>query len=163
MNTLVLGLGNPILADDGVGIHVVRQAAARYRADHGDAVAFAEASVGGLRLLEVISGYDRLILVDALQTPGGTAGQCHRLRVDDVRAPLHAGSTHDLSFSGALAFGRRLGMALPTDADILILAIEVEDVLTFSEELTPAVAAALPEAVDQVLAALQQEPPIGGS
>lgn len=163
MSTLVLGLGNPILTDDGVGIHVVRQAAARYQPTSGDAVTFAEASVGGIRLLEVIAGYERLILVDAIRTPGGTAGQCYRLQVDDVRAPLHAGSTHDLSFTGALAFGRGIGMVLPAEANILIVAVEAEDVLTFGETLTPAVAAALPDAVDQVLAALQQEPSQGGN
>ncbi len=155
MKTLVLGLGNPILTDDGVGIHVVRQAAALRQSASGDTVTFAEASVGGIRLLEMIAGYDRLILVDAIRTPEGMAGQCYRLRVDDVRAPLHAGSTHDLSFPGALAFGRGIGMALPADAHIQILAIEVEDVLTFSEVLTPAVAAALPHAVAQVLDLLQ--------
>lgn len=156
MSTLVLGLGNPILTDDGVGIHVVRQAAARYEQAQDDAVTFAEASVGGLRLLEAISGHNRLILVDAIQTPGGAPGQIHRLSVDGLRTSLHAGSTHDLSFSGALAWGRRMGMALPPDAGITILAVEAEDVLTFGEALTPAVAAALPCVVDEVLAALQR-------
>jgi Ni,Fe-hydrogenase maturation factor len=46
--TLVLGLGNPILTDDGVGIHVVRAAAARCVSANG--VTFTEASVGGLQL-----------------------------------------------------------------------------------------------------------------
>ncbi len=163
MTTLVLGLGNPILTDDGVGIHVVRQVAARYGQASGDAVTFAEASVGGLRLLEAISGYDRLILVDAIRTPGGVVGQCCRLGVNDLLSPLHAGSTHDLSFAGALAFGRGIGMALPADANIHIIAIEVEDVLTFSEALMPAVVAALPHVVAQVLDLLQQEPSQGGN
>ncbi len=163
MKTLVLGLGNPILTDDGVGIHVIRQVAAWYRPAAGDSVTFAEASVGGLRLLEVITGYGRLILVDAIRTLGGVAGQCCQLGVNDLLSPLHAGSTHDLSFAGALAFGRGIGMALPTDDNITIVAVEVEDVLTFSETLTPAVAAALPHAVARVLELLQQEPSQGGN
>lgn len=151
MSTLVLGLGNPILTDDGVGIHVVRQVAAHFQPAAGDSVTFAEASVGGLRLLEVITGCDRLILVDAIQTPGGAPGQIHRLSVDDLRASRHAGSTHDLTFSGALAWGRRMGMPLPADEAITILAIDVTEVLTFGETLTPGVAAAVPRAIQSVL------------
>ena len=62
---MVLGLGNPILSDDGVGIYVVRAVAAQCQLDD---VTFTEASVGGLRLLDVIAGYERVIVVDAIQT-----------------------------------------------------------------------------------------------
>jgi hydrogenase maturation protease len=151
LKTLLLGLGNPILTDDGVGIHVVRAVAARWT---GDGVEFQEAAVGGLRLLEVIAGYDRLILVDAMQTPDGAPGHIFRLTPADLRKSLHAGSTHDLSFQGALAWGRQIGMALPPDGAITIIAVEAEDVLTFGEALTPAVASALPDAVEAVLAEL---------
>jgi hydrogenase maturation protease len=150
--TLVLGLGNPILTDDGVGIHVARAAAARCTRDD---VAFTEASVGGLRLLEIIADYDRLIMVDAIQTRGGKPGDVYRLGVDDLRTSLHVGSTHDLSLHGALNFGRNLGMALPDNQAIAIIAVEVADVLTFGEKCTPAVAAAIPLAVDRVLDELE--------
>ncbi len=152
MKTLVLGLGNPILTDDGVGIHVVRAMAAQCQRDD---VTFAEASVGGLRLLDVIAGYERVVLVDAIQTRDGRAGDIHRLHPNDLRASLHSGSTHDLSLTGALALGRGLGLTLPGDEAITILAIEVEDVLTFGEACTPAVAAAIPRAVEVVLAELE--------
>jgi len=157
MKTLLLGLGNPILTDDGIGVYVVRAVAARWTGaarSAGASVEFQEASVGGLRLLEVIAGYDRLILVDAIQTPGVPPGQIHRLSTDDLRKSLHAGSTHDLSFQGALAWGRRMGMVLPPDDAITIIAVEAEDVLTFGEALTPALTAALPDAAEAVLAEL---------
>jgi hydrogenase maturation protease len=154
LNTLVLGLGNPILTDDGIGVYVVRAVAARWS---GEGVEFQEASVGGLRLLEVVAGYDRLILVDAIQTPDGAPGQIHRLTPDDLRTSLHAGSTHDLSFQGALAWGRRIGMALPPDDAIMIIAVEAEDVLTFGETLTPAVVTGLPNAIEAVLAELARD------
>jgi hydrogenase maturation protease len=154
LKTLLLGLGNPILTDDGIGVYVVRAVAARWS---GEGVNFQEASAGGLRLLEVIAGYDRLILVDAIQTPDGAPGQIHRLTPDDLRTSLHAGSTHDLSFQGALAWGRRIGMALPPDDAITIIAVEAEDVLTFGEALTSAVATGLPNAVEAVLAELARD------
>jgi hydrogenase maturation protease len=151
MKTLVLGLGNPILTDDGVGITVVQEVAARCRRDD---VAFAEASVGGLRLLDIIAGCERLVLVDAIQTRDGRPGDIVRLHPNDLQGSLHSGSTHDLSLPGALALGRGAGMALPGDEDIVIIAVEVEDVLTFGETCTPAVAAAIPRAVEAVLAEL---------
>lgn len=151
MRTLVLGMGNTILCDDGVGIHVVRAATERCQRYDVD---FGEASVGGLRLLDVIGGYERIIMVDAIQTPNGKPGDVYCLHPNDVRAPLHAGSTHDLSLPGALALGRGMGLTLPKDEDFVIIAIEAEDVLTFGEECTPTVEAAIPRAVEAVLAEL---------
>jgi hydrogenase maturation protease len=152
--TLVLGLGNPILTDDGVGIHVARAVAARLMSHpHLTAgIRFVEASVGGLRLLEVLAGYDRVILVDAIQTTNGVPGDIYQFSSCDLRSSLHSGSTHDLTLPGALAWGRQVGMALPSEDAILILAVEVQDVLTFGEICTPAVAAAISPAVDSVLA-----------
>ncbi len=152
LKALVVGLGNPILTDDGVGIHIVQAVAEQCQRDD---VTFAEASVGGLRLLDVIAGYERVIMVDAIQTREGKPGDIHHLHPNDLRASLHSSSTHDLSLPGALALGRGLGMVLPDDEAIVIIAIEVEDVLTFGETVTPAVAATIPRAVDAVLAELE--------
>jgi hydrogenase maturation protease len=151
LKTLVVGLGNPILTDDGVGIHVVRAVAERCQPDD---VIFAEASVGGLRLLDALAGYRRVVLVDAIQTRDGRPGEIHRLSLRDLRASMHSGSSHDLSLPGALRLGRQIGMTLPEDEGVVIIAVEVADVLTFGETCTPAVAAAIPRAVDAVLAEL---------
>lgn len=144
----MLGMGNPILCDDGVGILVAQAVAARCPRDD---VAFAEASVGGMRLLSIIDGYERVIIVDAMKTPEGTPGEVHRLHPHDLPASLHASSTHDVSLPGALALGRRLGLTLPDDEGLVIIGIEVEDIQTFGEECTPAVVEAIPRAVEAVL------------
>jgi hydrogenase maturation protease len=151
--TLVLGLGNPILTDDGVGIHVVRAAKSCCSRDDVD---FAEASVGGLRLLDVLGGYDRVILVDAIQTRGGRSGDVYRLGPDDLHASLHSGSTHDLSLLSALHLGQRLDMKLPKDDNLIILAVEVEDVLNFGETCTPSVTRAIPHVVAAMMAELEE-------
>ncbi len=148
LKTLVLGLGNTILTDDGVGIHVVRAVATRCQWDD---VTFTEASVGGLRLLDVITDYERLVIIDAIQTTDGEPGDVYRLHPDDLQTSLHSGSTHDLSLLGALALGRGLDMSLPDNEAIVIIAIEVEDVLTFGETCTPRVQTAIPRAVQMVL------------
>jgi hydrogenase maturation protease len=154
---LILGLGNPILTDDGVGIHVVRALAKGPLLPSN--VEWAEASVGGLRLLSAISGCERVILVDAIQTPEGRPGDIYRLHPHDLKTSRHVGSTHDLSLPGALSLGRRLGMSLPEDPSITIVAVQVEDVLTWGEECTPSVAVAIPRVVEAVLAELQTSRP----
>ncbi len=153
MKTLILGMGNTILCDDGIGIYVVQAAAERCQRDDVD---FVEASVGGMRLLDVMAGYERIIMVDAIQTPDGKPGDLYCLHPNDVRASMHSGSTHDLSLPGALALGRGMGMVLPTDEDFVIIAIEVEEVLTFGEECTPTVEASIPRAVEAVLEELKK-------
>jgi hydrogenase maturation protease len=153
LRTLVVGLGNPILSDDGVGIYVVRDLATRHVLPGVD---LAEACVGGLRLLDTLSGYKRVVLVDAIQTRDGTPGDIYRLHPNDLESSLHAGCTHDLSLPGALAFGRGIGMTLPDDDNLTIIAVEVDDVLTFREECTLAVREAIPRAIEAVLAELGQ-------
>jgi len=146
-------MGNTILCDDGVGIYVVREVAERFQQDEVD---FDVGSVGGLRILDVIKGYERVVMVDAIQTPDGEPGEVRRLSPQDLRLTLHSGSSHDLSLPGALALGRGMGMRLPADKDFVIVAIEVEDVLNFGEQCTPAVEEAIPRAVDVVLAELER-------
>jgi hydrogenase maturation protease len=152
MKTLVIGLGNPILADDGVGVKVAYAVKDRLPLARQDDITVTEASVGGLHLMEMMVSYDWVILVDAIQTAGGQPGAIRRLTLDDVTSVIptqHSASTHDMNLSTALEMGRRLGLALPETIEIL--AIEAEDVLTFGETCTPAVAAAIPVATDLVL------------
>jgi hydrogenase maturation protease len=159
--TLVVGLGNPILSDDGVGIHVVRAVEARIADSRGPGpssdVDFVEASVGGLRMLDVLAGYDRAIMVDAIQTRTGRPGEVYRLHASDLDASRHVGSTHDMSLTGALALGRRMGMVLPDDGNLVVLAVEAEDVLTFGEACTPRVAIAIPQVVQMVLDEVERQ------
>lgn len=151
--TLVLGLGNPILTDDGVGVLVAEavQAALPVAAP----VDVQEVSVGGLRLMESMLGRERVVIIDACQTACGPPGTVHRMGLDDLRAispTQHSACGHDTSLVTALEMGRRMGLPLPSD--VVIYAIEVENVLDFSEEPSPAVARAIPAVTEAVLAEL---------
>jgi hydrogenase maturation protease len=153
MKILVLGLGNPILRDDGVGIAVARAVAGCLKPPApGDTVVVAEASVGGLRLLDWLAGYDRAVLIDAIQTAAGVPGAVYRLDSSQFAACRHASSSHDADLATALEIGRQLGLPLP--AEIQVIAVEAADVTTFGEDLTLAVAAAIPIAVEAVLNSL---------
>ncbi len=151
--TLIIGLGNPLLRDDAVGLHVARQVrAALAGRDDAEVV---EESCGGLRLMERMVGYDRAILIDAIR--GDRApGTVLTLDPREVHTQ-HSASAHDVNLPTALALGRRTGARLPSDDQLRIIAIEVEDVENFGEEMTPAVEAAIPRAAAQVLAELDRE------
>lgn len=157
--TLVLGLGNPILTDDSVGLRVAEELRKMLPPQPGLVVD--EDYWGGLRLMERLAGFDRAIIIDAIQT-GAPPGTIHCLRPDELPTRRSA-SAHDVNLPTALAFGRQMGVPLPPDDQILLVAIEAEDVLTFGEECTPRVAAAIPQAVEIVQRLLaiweKQNPP----
>ncbi|KPK03428.1 MAG: hypothetical protein AMJ56_19155 [Anaerolineae bacterium SG8_19] len=158
--TLVVGLGNPILTDDGVGVKVAYEVERALASVDREDVTVTEASVGGLRLMEMMIGYDRVILVDALTgCNGNVPGKVHRMTLGDLRniSPTqHSACAHDTSLVTALELGSQMELPLPNE--ISIFAIEVENVIDFCEESTPAVAAAIPEVVEAVLAELGLTP-----
>ncbi|HEY64929.1 MAG TPA: hydrogenase maturation protease [Caldilineae bacterium] len=151
--TLVLGLGNPILSDDGVGVRVAQALHAALPPDVP--VDVKELGLGGLTLMEAMVGYDRVILIDALRREGGEPGAVRRMTLKELRdlSPTqHSASPHDASLVTALEVGRRMGFSLPKE--VIIYAIEAEKVTDFGEEMSPAVAAAVPRVVKAVLSEL---------
>ncbi|NOZ70416.1 MAG: hydrogenase maturation protease [Chloroflexi bacterium] len=152
MKTLVIGLGNPILTDDGVGVKVAYAVENALPADLRPYVEVTEASVGGLRLMEMMVGYDCVIIIDAILDESAPPGTIHRMTLPDLAAisPLqHTASAHDVSLIIALETGRRMGLSLPDR--IIIYAITVNNVLDFGDQLTPAVAKAVSWAAQAVL------------
>lgn len=153
--TLILGLGNTILSDDGVGCRVAMALKDRLNTPDVDIM---EASIAGLDFLDLLTGYDRTIIIDAIQTEKGTPGQIYRLGPDILASTRHAGTPHDVNLATALELGKRLNMNLPRQ--IIIFAIEVKDVTSFSEECTPEVMKAIPACVRMVLQELKEDPHI---
>jgi hydrogenase maturation protease len=151
-DTIVIGLGNLLLSDDGVGIQVIRylrQILRRASNDHADIV-LEEDHRGGLRLMERLIGYRRAIIVDAIQTASCPAGTVRRLGVGQL-ATAHSCCSHDADLQDALDFGRKAGAPLPRNSEIDLIAVEAADCHTFCEELTPPVAGAVALAAAEVL------------
>ncbi len=145
--TLVIGLGNPLISDDSVGLRILERLKTRLAGrQHVDVT---EDYWGGLRLMERMIGYDRAIVVDAICT-GATPGTIHHLLLNMV-ATQRSASAHDVNLPTALAFGRQAGAHLPADQDVRLVGIEADDVINFGEQCTPAVAAAIEPAVDEVV------------
>ena len=133
MKTLVLGLGNPLVSDDSAGLRVAAEL--KTRLAHRPDVEVDEDFWGGLRLMERMIGYDRAIVIDAICS-GAPPGTIHHLTPGSIRTQRSA-SAHDVNLPTALLFGREAGVCLPADEDILLVGIEAEDVINFSERLHP--------------------------
>ncbi|MGA2465037.1 MAG: hydrogenase maturation protease [Thermodesulfobacteriota bacterium] len=145
MKTLLLGLGNPILTDDSVGLRVVRELGERITKED---VHIEEATFANIDILDVVSSYDRLIIIDSIKTEGGRPGQLYQLGLDDFRSTLHLSCPHDINLATALELGRQLEMDIPKE--IRIYAIEVEDNQTFSETCSPSVEGSIPGIVEEI-------------
>ena len=151
MKTLVLGLGNPLLGDDGVGWRVAQQVRDQI-ADETAEVDFHAG--GGLSLMERLVGYDRAIIIDAINTQRAPQGSVSCFALDDLPAEWrdaasHLASAHETNLQTALIVGRQMDAVLPNK--IVIVAIESQQVYDFTETLSPAVANAMPQAVQFVL------------
>ena len=155
MSILVIGLGNPILTDDGIGVIIANQVEKSLTEHEKQAITVTEASVGGLRLMELMVGFQSVILIDAIISQNGQKpGTFRKFNLDDLRSispTQHSASAHDTNLITALEAGRLIGLDLPED--ITIFAIEVENVLDFSDQPTPAVA----ESVCPVTSAVLRE------
>ncbi len=150
-STLVLGMGNPILSDDGVGLLVAERLG---RAPLPDDVEVRQSEVGGLRLLELVRGFTRVIIIDALKSPeesGRRPGEVVRYEAKDFKGGHRYGSAHSIGLDTALELGHKLGYDMPEE--VIVFAIEALDVETFGEELSGPVAAA----AERVIALVREE------
>jgi len=142
---LLLGLGNDILCDDAVGLRVAE--AVRERLVGRTNVAVIQSAEMGLALLDLIVGFDTLLIVDAVRTNQAKPGFVHEVEGDDLKK-LPMISPHFLGVGEALALGRELGLRMPDK--VKIFAVEVQDPFTVSTQMTPAMEEALPEIIGRV-------------
>ena len=157
MKTIVIGLGNPILGDDGVGWKVAREVSDQLSVISDQSVVVDCASLGGLSLMERMVGFERAILIDAMETAESPVGSVSVIPLEALTNPSagHSASAHDTSLITALQTARTMGLDVPESVEVV--AIEAGNVYDFSEELSPPVARAVPMAVQAVLDLLEKE------
>lgn len=148
---LVLGLGNDILTDDAIGLLLVRRLREEYAGD--DRLDVRETQEMGLALLDFLTGYREVMLVDAIQTGHVPPGTLHELDASGLRQ-LAGRTPHFLGVGETLALGKELGLPMPER--VRIFAVEVADAQTLGTQLTPALAALVPEILGRLRTALFQ-------
>ena len=142
---LILGLGNEILSDDGIGPRLVKDLAKK---NPGKDVEFATSCCGGLEIMECIHGYGKVIFIDAIRTLNGNPGNIFHFVPADFRETSNLSNLHDLNFITALHLGEILELDLPSD--LHIIAVEIIEDREFSESLTPYMQRIYPEILEKV-------------
>ena len=153
MATIIIGMGNPVLSDDSVGVKIAQELQRRLAGDNG--VTAVELHTGGMRLVETMAGYDRAFVIDAIES-GEPAGTIHKLDVADLPKTRFAHSSHDGNLGAAFEFARAVGLRLPSE--IRIWAIEAADTATFGEKLTPSVEQAAARVTGEILRLARRSP-----
>ncbi len=144
MNTLILGIGNPILSDDGVGIKIAR------KLKEGNLQSeVVETSEAGLALLDLIPGYDKVIIIDSIKTEQGKPGEVYKLDLEDLKPTMDFTSSHGISIATALELGRMMGYKMPSC--VSLYAVEIKDNVTFSENCTQEVEKRVPLITKQII------------
>jgi len=150
MKTIVLGVGNQILGDDGVGVHVADEL--KKHIHHPD-ITIEEAITGGMNLLDLILGYDKVIIIDAVKTETGENGEVKRIPISDF-STMHSCNPHDVSLNEAIKMAKKMGETRIPKEIIVIGVIMKQIPCEFGEKLSSKIAAAVPKAVEMTLSEL---------
>ena len=148
MKTLVLGIGNSILGDDGVGVHAAQEVA---RIIKDENIVVRDVSIDGLNLLELILGFDKLVVIDAIMTENGEVGEIYRLKPENIcELARSAISPHHFNLASTIEVGKRL---FPEEIpeEVVIFAVGTHNIDQVTEELTGKVKEAIPEVVNLIL------------
>jgi hydrogenase maturation protease len=148
MKTIVIGLGNPILGDDGVGWKVAEAVKQQLASDSPVDVEFL--SLGGISLMEQLIDYERAVLVDAVTSDQETGSVIvSNLNEMPDHSAFHIASAHDTSLHNALKLGKSMGVSLPKE--VSVVGIVTDHIYDFTESLSPAVARAVSKATKIVI------------
>jgi len=151
MKTIIIGMGNTILCDDGVGIRVARLLKDRLAGN--ESVEVCETHLAGMNIVPTIEGYGRAVIIDAIETEKPVPGALHRLRLEDLAATLHITSPHGTNLYTSIELAKRCGLSMPET--ITIFAIEIEDASTFSATCTPAVESRITEITEDIFSFIE--------
>ncbi len=146
---LVMGVGNPLMRDDGIGPRVIEMLLTGY--DFPDHVELVDAGTMSYMILDLIRDVDRLIIIDALKNTDLPAGTVLRLTPEEIAENQVSHSMHDVRVVDILQAAELLGRAPETVA----IGMQIESIEEWVLELTPDVEAALPIACAAVLDELE--------
>jgi len=139
--TIVLGLGNPILGDDAVGLRVAAALEQLLIEDPVPGVTVVTSTRAGFEVIDLLAGADRAIIVDCLEVPDPEPGRIRRLDLQHVSGASRLVGPHDISVGVAFELAGTLGVRMPRDVEIY--GVEASATRGFGEALSPAVQTAV--------------------
>ena len=144
MDTLILGIGNPILTDDGVGIKVAQ----KLKEEKAE-LTITETNEAGIALLDLIVGYNKLIIIDSIKTEEREPGDLYKLELGDLKPVKDYSSSHGIGIATAFELGQKMGYNLPKL--VSIYAVNIKDNSTFGDNCTEEIKERIPFIVKQII------------
>lgn len=142
ISVAILGLGNPVLSDDAVGLHVAAEVARLLRKHPIAGVSVLTSTRAGFEMIDLLTGFTHALIIDCLDIPESVPGRVRRLDLNKLSGSARLVGVHDISVADAFELASTLGAGMPGTVEIY--AVEGGDMQTLSEEMTPAIAAAVP-------------------
>lgn len=155
--TVVLGLGNPVLSDDGVGLAVATELKRLLAVAPIRGVDVLASTRAGFELIDLLRGYTRAVILDCILLPDARPGRVCRLTLDDVSGCARLVNAHEVSIGTAFRLAERMGIPMPHEA--VVIAVEAADTATLAEGLTPAVQAAVAPLAQEIYESLKRDEP----
>jgi hydrogenase maturation protease len=132
MKTLILGMGNLLLCDDGIGIIIKRYLESILH--NNNSLFFSETSWGGFRIIDILQNFDYVIVIDSIKTGKKNPGEIHYLKTDELLHTLRLNSYHDINFMTAIKLAEKMNINMPNEIDIF--AVEISDNSTIKESIS---------------------------
>lgn len=142
---LVLGIGNDILKDDGIGPRLVKDL---QKETFPESICFKTSSMGGLEILEMIREYHTVLILDAIKTKEGAPGDVYYFNPEDFHETMHLSNLHDVNFITAIELAKKIKLSIPEN--IHIIAIEILEDLEFGRSLSPELEEKYPKILERV-------------
>jgi hydrogenase maturation protease len=146
----IMGIGNPLMRDEGIGIRVVETLMTSF--EFSPEVTLVDAGTMGMSILNLFQDCDYMLVVDAIDGSGEAPGTILRLSPEDLAPNQVMHSLHDIRLVDVLQSAMLMGLEPHVDC----IGVQIEDMNELSIGLTPALEAAVPDAVAAVLAVLAE-------
>jgi len=151
VKTVIVGVGNDIVKDDGAGLFAVRLLKSNNLPNNVDVK---ESERGGIYLLDLLEGYDRAILIDAVKSGKNRIGELYESSLDDFKNLQKPDSLHSVDIISGLEFYKKQNIKVPDQ--IIIYSIEVENIEEFGVGLTPEVEKGVRKLVELIIQKFKQ-------
>ena len=143
---LILGVGNILLKDEGVGVHVVKRLLEMDLPVHVEVL---DGGTAGLDLVDEIEGREKVVFVDTVKA-GGPPGSVYRMTMDDIEeGPDGLADIHDMDVPLLLKTADVMGVEKP--GEIIVIGIEPKDMESADLELSPEIEEKIPKVIEFIL------------
>ena len=140
---LIVGIGNLLCRDEGIGVHVIQEMEKIKLPDHIDLL---DMGTSTMDLISHLEGVKKLIVIDAMRA-GGKPGTIYKCKPEDlIPKGEQSVSLHDIGVIETLTMAKKMGMAIET----VIIGVEPET-MDWGMELTEAVKNKIPLIIEAVL------------